>query len=83
MKIDDQIQDIIERNKRVEQDKKWETSWTRRIILTVLTWIAAFLFLHIIKVENPAFAALVPAGGFLLSTLSLPFVRKIWEHFQK
>ncbi len=83
MTKDDQIQKIIERNKRVEQDKKWETSWFRRILLTLVTWMAAFLFLRIIEAPNAAFAALVPSGGFLLSTLRLPFARKIWEHFKK
>lgn len=83
MTIDYQIQSILERNKRVEQDKRWETSWTRRILLTGATWIAAFLFLRIIEASNAALAALVPAGGFLLSTLRLSFARKFWEHFQK
>ncbi len=83
MNKDQQIEKILERNKRVEQEKKWETSWTRRILLTFVTWILAFAFLYIIEAPNAALAAGVPAGGFFLSTLRLPFVYKIWKHFQR
>lgn len=80
---DPEIQKIIDRNARVERDKKWETSLARRVVLTVVTWGAAFGFLKIIHADNAALAALVPAGGFLLSTLRLPWARTIWEKFQK
>ena len=33
-----EIESIKARNARVELDKKWETSWTRRIIICVLYW---------------------------------------------
>ena len=32
MKIEEEINNIKERNKRVELDKAWETSWTRKIL---------------------------------------------------
>lgn len=80
---DPKIQQILDRNTRVERDKKWETSWMRRIVLSAITWGAAFGFLKIIHADNAALAAMVPAGGFFLSTLRLPFVRNIWEKFQK
>jgi len=76
-----EIQKIIERNARVERDKKWETSLFRRLFLTITTFILAFLFLKIIKVENPFWGACVPAGAYFLQNLAKPLspLRKIWE----
>ena len=31
MNLEEEIKHIKERNQRVEKDKEWETSWTRRI----------------------------------------------------
>lgn len=83
MTTDNQIQSILERNKRVEQDKRWETSWTRRISIAVITWILAVVFLTLIDAENALLAALVPTGGYVLSTLSASPIRKYWEKYQK
>ncbi len=73
-----EIISIIERNKRVEKDKAWETSFTRRFIISALTYLLIVLFLWMIKVEKPWLNALVPTFAFLLSTLSLSFFKKIW-----
>ena len=40
------IEDILERNKRVELDKKWETSLTRKICIAVLTYIVVIKFIQ-------------------------------------
>ena len=74
------IEDILERNKRVELDKKWETSTTRKICIAILTYIVVIIYSTIIsKTSNVFFSSLVPVMGFLLSTLSLKAIRKIWE----
>lgn len=72
------IDDILKRNSRVEQDKAWETSVTRRAVIATITYVVASVFLWRIGVSEPMINALVPTGGFLLSTLSLPFVKNIW-----
>lgn len=36
MNIETEIQKIQERNQKVEKDKAWEISWTRRILISVL-----------------------------------------------
>ncbi|MCF7917826.1 hypothetical protein K9L27_02380 [Candidatus Gracilibacteria bacterium] len=81
--LETEIQKIIERNKRVEIDKKWEVSFVRRVLIVVITFGGAFLFLHIIEAENPILGACVPAGAYLLSTFSFYPLRKVWEKFQK
>lgn len=71
------IEEILARNTRVELDKAWETSKTRRAVIAVITYAIASFFMYRIGVSDPMVNALVPTGGYLLSTLSLPIV-KIW-----
>ena len=78
--LENRIEKIEERNKRVEKDKAWETSWTRRICIMVLTYIVVITYSYVIKeYDNIFLSSLVPVIGFTLSTLSLKIVRKVWE----
>ncbi|MBR5669577.1 hypothetical protein IKX12_00655 [Candidatus Saccharibacteria bacterium] len=75
-----EIDAIKARNKRVETDKAWETSWTRRLCIAALTYIVVVVYSFTIsRVQNIWLSSLVPVIGFTLSTLSLSLVRKIWE----
>ena len=75
-----EIAAIKARNKRVETDKAWESSWTRRLCIMVLTYAIVVLYqASIAQVSNVFLSSLVPVMGFLLSTLSLKLIRKIWE----
>ena len=79
-KIETEIKNIKARNARVELDKKWETSWTRKLCICVLTYIVVVIYSFTIQqISNVFLSSLVPVIGFTLSTLSLGFVRKIWE----
>ena len=69
---------IKERNNRVEIDKAWETSWTRRITIMIITFIIASLWLFLINETHIFLKAIVPTLGYLLSTLSLPQIKKLW-----
>ncbi len=74
------VEEIKERNKRVELDKKWETSYTRKIIICILTYIVVVIYSNMVNKANNIFlSSLVPVIGFFLSTLSLKLIRKIWE----
>ncbi len=66
------------RNARVEADKAWETSKTRRGVLAAMTYILAVILFIIINAPNPFLTALVPAAAYLLSTLTLPFLKDWW-----
>ena len=83
MDIENEIKKIQERNRCVEIDKKWETSAIRRIMIAIITFVVALLFLSIIKVENAFLAAFVPMGGFLISTFSIKPARKVWEKMRR
>lgn len=76
--IEQRVQHIEERNERVEADKAWETSWTRRILLTVFTYLAIGVYMRAINISHPWLNAVVPAVAFMLSTLILPFFKKVW-----
>ena len=79
--LEKEIENIKERNKRVELDKRWETSWTRKICICVLTYIVVIIYYYVIrKYDNILLSSLVPVIGFTLSTLSLKYIRKIWEN---
>lgn len=78
--LEKNVEEILERNKRVELDKKWETCMTRKICIAVLTYIVVIIYSTLIsKTTNVFLSSLVPVIGFLLSTLSLKAVRKVWE----
>ena len=80
MNVQEEIKKIQDRNKRVELDKKWETSWTRKICIMILTYIVVIIYSYLIRhYDNIFLSSLVPVIGFTLSTLSLKLVRNIWE----
>ena len=84
MDFEKEINEIKERNKRVETDKAWETSWVRRICICVLTYLVVVLYSWIIsQISNIWLSSIVPVIGFTLSTLSLKLVRKVWEKNRK
>ena len=75
-----EIEKLKESNKRVELEKRWETSWTRKICIMFLTYLIVIIYSYLIKqYDNIFLSSLVPVIGFTLSTLSLKYIRKIWE----
>lgn len=79
--LDQRISKIEARNKKVEHDKTWETSYTRRGLLILFTYLTIGFYLKAIEVPNPWLNAIVPSLAFWLSTLTLPFLRKLWERY--
>lgn len=78
--LEERIAKIEERNRRVELDKAWETSWARRLCICGLTYLIVLLYSYIIsEYSNIILSSLVPVIGFTLSTLSLSFIRKAWQ----
>ena len=78
--LKNEIEKIKERNQKVELDKKWETCWTRRLCICIVTYIVVVTYSYIVKnYDNIFLSSLVPVIGFTLSTLSLKFIRRIWE----
>jgi len=77
--LEKRIAAIENRNAKVELDKAWETSWTRRLSIGVLTYLVIVAYLFAISNSSPFINAAVPVVGFLLSTLALSWVKAIWQ----
>lgn len=73
-----EIETIKQRNQRVEADKAWETSWTRRISILFLTYIVIVVFFVFAQLPKPTVNAIVPALAFVLSTLTVPLLKTWW-----
>jgi hypothetical protein len=79
--LEKRIASIEKRNQNVELDKAWETSWVRRSLLVLFTYISIGAYMWVIDISDPWLNAVIPSIGFLLSTLTLPFFKKLWMRF--
>ncbi len=81
--LETRLSAIEERNKKVEIDKTWEGSITRRVLIVAFTFISIGTYMWAIGVQNPLLNAVIPSLGFTLSTLSLPYFKKMWIQLRK
>lgn len=58
--------------------KNWENSRIRVITVAVSMYVLTLTFMLILQVQNPIVSALLPTVGYMLSTNSIPLVRRIW-----
>ena len=79
--LERKIRKIEERNKKVELDKAWETSYSRRILIVCFTYLLIGMLFVYIKLEKPWFNAFIAAAAFLLSTFTIPAFRKLWLEY--
>jgi len=77
-KLEEKIEKIESRNRKVENDKAWETSYAKRFLLFFFTYVSIGLYLNVIQIKDPWLNAIVPSIGFFLSTLTLPFFKSTW-----
>jgi preprotein translocase subunit SecF len=73
-----EIEQLKQRNARVEADKAWETSLFRKVLIAILTYAVAVLLFLFLKSQRPFLDALVPTIGFILSTLSVSMLKRYW-----
>lgn len=78
--FEERIAAIEARNARVELDKTWEISWTRRLSIAGLTYAVVVAYLIVIDNNAPFINAAVPVVGFLFSTLLLRQIRNFWQN---
>lgn len=83
LQLEQRIALIEARNKKVEADKAWETSWTRRLSIAALTYAVIVIYLFVINNNAPFINAAVPVVGFVLSTLVMRQVRDFWQSRRK
>ena len=78
MNIEKEIQQIHERNKRVEAEKDWEGSFSRIFLICLITYVTTAVIFAVIGVELYLLNAFIPTIGFFMSTQSLPPIKKWW-----
>lgn len=76
--LEKEINNIKERNKKVEADKAWETSIFRKVVISTLTYLVIVAFFFFVKFNRPFINAIIPTVGFILSTLSLSYIKSVW-----
>lgn len=76
--LEERVKKIETRNESVALNKSWEGSYTRRVLIIIFTYLAVALYLMFVVGINPWINAIVPATGFLLSTLTLHWFKKLW-----
>jgi|WetSurMetagenome_2_1015567.scaffolds.fasta_scaffold19196_4 hypothetical protein len=76
--LEGEIESIKERNARVEADKAWETSVSRKAVITVFTYAISVVILLSIGAPAPFLNALIPSFGFLLSTMTFGAFKEYW-----
>ena len=79
--IQKRLSAIEQRNERVELDKSWETSFARKVLIAVLTYLVIVLFFFGAHLPKPFVNAIVRTIGFVLSTLSLPLFKRAWTRW--
>jgi hypothetical protein len=78
MDLEEEITKLQDRNRRVEADKCWETSFTRiGVIMDITLAVGCVMFFWL---PYPEIKAMAPAIGYLLSTVSLPWLKDQWIH---
>ena len=74
--LEQEIKAIKERNKRVELDKKWETSTKRKICICILTYIVVVIYSYIVRnYDNIFLSSLVP----VIRIYIIYFIFKIYQ----
>lgn len=81
--LQQEIEEIKNRNQRVEADKAWETSAMRKGVISVLTYFVIVVFFFVAELPNPFVNAIVPAIAFVLSTLTVPLCKQWWLKKQR
>lgn len=78
MNCEEEINKIICRNNKVEADKAWETSCTRKIVVALMTYFVMICVMYVLKMDNPFISAIIPTLGFVLSTISANLIKNFW-----
>ena len=76
--LEKRVAAIERRNVKVEADKAWETSYSRRGLLVLFIYLAVGIYFWATSMPSPWLNAIVPAAAFLLSTLTLAYLKEIW-----
>jgi hypothetical protein len=58
--ISQELEKIKQRNQKVETDKAWESSISRKILLMIFTYLALGIYMQAIQIDKARLNAIVP-----------------------
>jgi hypothetical protein len=76
--LEEEVENIKQRNRAVEKNKAWELSKFRKTFIFLLTYITIVLFFIFAKLPRPFLNSIVPAIAFILSTSTISILKKYW-----
>lgn len=76
--LEQEIEAIKARNKRVEADKAWETSTTRNVFIAISSFLFIYVVMLLIDADKPFLNALISALSYLLSTFTYGILKSWW-----
>lgn len=76
--LEQEIEKIKERNRRVEADKAWELSKTRNLFIAVVTFLLSLLFMLLVNESYALLKAAVGTVAYLISTSTYDVLKKRW-----
>jgi len=76
--LEEQVQKLILLEKYIALQKKWDQSRIRITLNASGVYLVTVIFMHVLAIENPAVSALIPVFGYVITTISLPLVKKLW-----
>ena len=80
--LETRLDEIEQRNARVEAEKAWEVSSARISTICLITYMVASALLWLLGTERFWLNAMLPVAGFYLSAQSLPIVKRRWLRAQ-
>ena len=78
--LTEEIESLKARNTRVEAEKRWEISWQRKLGIIVTTYFVMILVFSSLGNSSPFLNAIIPTLGYILSTLSMGWMQKLFLH---
>ncbi len=76
--LQEEIEKIKARNRRVEADKAWELSWTRSIFIAGSTFLLLYIFLLLVQPQQAFLNAFFSSLLYLLSTFTYGVLKNWW-----
>jgi len=76
--LEQEIERIKARNRKVEADKAWELSGTRTAFISVTTFILLYVFFRLNQSEAAFINALISTVTYLLSTFTYGLLKSWW-----
>lgn len=76
--LEKDVSEIQSRNRRVEQDKGWEVSLYRRLLISCMTYVFTVIVFMVAGLDKPLLNASITVVGYLISTLTVGVARDQW-----